>query len=153
MTCGQQGQFSLLFSQLSVSHNLFTFTQCQSAGFLLFLMASNVCIYLKDPAIMYFTFVPTWESVSLSVWPNGPCQPMLQSKWFFFDWKCFDLIDAQAAQAQNQLSVSKCIFYTVLTVTEEWLTDLGVIWLSPKQILKWKNKKNIQSSCGKIFVE
>ena len=66
MTCGQQGQFSLLFGELSVSHNLFTFTQFQSAGFLLFLMGFNVCIYLKDPAIMYFTFVPTWETVSQS---------------------------------------------------------------------------------------
>ena len=74
MTCGQRGQFSLLFgelSELSVSHNLFTFTQSQSAGLLLFLMSSNVCIYLKDlVVIMYFTF-PTWEIVSLSVWLSG----------------------------------------------------------------------------------
>ena len=74
MTCGQRGQFSLLFgelSELSVSHNLFTFTQSQSAGLLLFLMSSNVCIYLKDlVVIMYFTF-PTWEIGSLSVWLSG----------------------------------------------------------------------------------
>ena len=115
-----------MFGELSVSHNLFTFTQSQTAGFLLFLMGSNVCIYLKDLVIMYFTF-PTWEIVSLSVWLTGPtvrpCHPVLQSM-VFFDWKCFDLIEAQAAAqasqaSPNQLSVSKCIFYTAVRVTVE----------------------------------
>ena len=65
------------------------------------------CLYLSERSSNYVFHISNMGNC-IAVCLSGrldPCLPVLQSM-VFFDWKCFDLIDAQAAPASQASTVS-----------------------------------------------
>ena len=127
MICGWHDQFSLLFFWISVSPNLFDVVV--SVSYCFWWPADYVCIYLKNRqlCILYIFFREKLDRCGLS-------EPRACVAIIFFDWNVLIWLTLRPHRPQRpkincQFRNASFIYSRHIDIG---LTDLWVIWLSPK---------------------